>query len=70
MIAYTTIAKLILRASNKVNGARPCECATAFCDALTRYVDNIRVEIDTKRAHRCKQPRTKTIAPGDSVCFD
>jgi hypothetical protein len=25
MIAYTTIAKLILRASNKVNGARPCE---------------------------------------------
>jgi len=49
MIAYTTIAKLILRASNKVNGARPCESATAFRDALTRYVDNIWVEIDAKR---------------------
>jgi len=44
----------------------PCECATALRDALTRYVEDIRLEIDTKRARRCKQPRVKTIAPGDA----
>jgi len=36
MIAYTTIAKLILRASNKVNGARHREYTTASRDAWVR----------------------------------
>ena len=68
MIAYTTIAKLILRASNKVNGARSYE--SAFRDALTRYVDNIRAEIDTKRGPLMQASQSEDDAPGDNVCFD
>jgi hypothetical protein len=60
---------LILRASNKVNGARPFECATAFLDALTRYVDNIRVEFNTSAPANSGSSKEE-IAPGNNVCFD
>jgi hypothetical protein len=70
MIAHTTIAKLLLRASNKVNSARSYESATAFRDALTRYVDNIRAEIDTKRGPLMQASQSEDDAPGDNVCSD